>query len=163
MAVDQPRRASCTLDHAVEERNQETVGAILERFLAVVTLPPDEAVAEREEDRQPGKTLLESRHQLTSAAPGHRCVFGPAAAPRIALLREIKELRLVRLGIEKNALATAGPGELRGQAGVGERGSVVVEPVEIGRRDVETEEVVPRPRPRDRSQVVERGLEMRRE
>ena len=63
---------------------------------------------------------------------------------------------------ESNSLATACPGKLCGQAGVGEHGSMVVEPVEIGGRRVEAQEVVPEPRPgrRERLEVGARPFQV---
>ena len=160
MAVVQLRWLFLPLDHAVEKGDQETVGALLERFLAGFALAPDEAVAEGAQDCQPREASLEGDHQVTPAAPGHRSVFGPTAAGRIALLGEVEQLALVGFGIEQDSPAVAGAGKLGGQPGVAKRGDVVIEPVKISGRDVETEKVMPRARPFDGSQVVEGSFEI---
>ena len=107
MARSHRRCASClfdAVDQTIDERDEQTFGALFERHFPALALAPDEARPEGEHQRQVGKRLLERFHDLAAPPPGLGRIFAPRSARGVALLLIIEELALVLLGIEQNAV-----------------------------------------------------------
>ena len=123
-------------------------------------LLPGVAVAEGEQDGHARISLTERGHDLAASPAGLGGVLGPGFGRGVALLVVLEELALILLGVEENPPAMAFAGDPRGDPGVGQDRGEVVEPVEVGRRGVEPEEVVREPLEAGRFQVVDRGLQL---
>ena len=129
-------------------------------LLTAVTLLPDQAVTEGYKHCQVGKAFLKRGHDLATTESSLCCIIGPGATSGVALVVEVEELSLVCLGVEQDSPAAARPGNLGRQPGIIHDGGVIVEPVEVGRRDVEPQEIVAKFGPVDRLEVVHGWLEL---
>ena len=86
--------------------------------------------------------------------------IGPMTTSSVALLVEVEELPLIGFGVEQNSLAMAYAGRPGRKAGITHHGGMVVEPVDIARCHVETQEIVAKPLRLNRFEIVDSRLEL---
>ena len=142
MAVDETRPFLNRGGHTFDERHEQAVFRFarldfpLRRFLSDVTR------TEGDQDGEPGHAFLERGHDFAAAKSGLLGVVVEGFRLGVALLGEVEQLALVLFGIEKHAAATAVVREGSGQLEIRENGRMVVEPVKIGGRGVDPEEIL---------------------